>query len=77
MAIVFGNKIHIFIPKSAYGGGSTGLGIIPENQFFYCFPKILKKKKRTHLFPSKVEQQVELAHHILTVTELQYLLEIS
>ena len=36
-----------------------------------------KKKKRTHLFPSKVEEQVELAHHILTVTELQHLIKIS
>ena len=36
-----------------------------------------EEKKRTHLFPSKVEQQVELAHHILTVTELQHLIEKS
>ena len=27
-------KIHIFIPKSAYGGGGfAGLGIIPKNIF--------------------------------------------
>ena len=24
-------KIHIFIPKSTYGGGFTGLGNIPKN----------------------------------------------
>ena len=35
-------KIHISIPKSAYGGGSTGLGIISKKkQFFYCFPKVI------------------------------------
>ena len=29
------DKIHIFIPKSAYGGGvAAGLGIIPKKQFF-------------------------------------------
>ena len=30
-------KIHIFIPKSAYGGGGGGsanLGVIPKKQFF-------------------------------------------
>ena len=40
MAIVFGHKIHIFIPKFgqnsnfySYGGGSTDLGIIPKKVF--------------------------------------------
>ena len=30
-------KIHIFIPKSAYGGegGSAGLGIIPKKNSFF------------------------------------------
>ena len=35
VAIIFGPKIHIFInfiPKSAYGGVGTGLGIIPKNK---------------------------------------------
>ena len=27
-------KIHIFIPKSAHGGGATGLGIIPKKRLF-------------------------------------------
>ena len=32
-------KIPIFIPKSALGRGSAGLGIIPKKTvFFYCFP---------------------------------------
>ena len=45
VAIVFGHKIHIFIPKfgqnsilipkSTYGGGATGLGIIPKKNSFF------------------------------------------
>ena len=39
-------KIHIFIPKSAYGGRSTGLGIIPKKKQF--FSASLTKHVLTH-----------------------------
>ena len=49
MAIVFGHEIHIFIPKFgqnsifySYGGGSSGLGIIPKkNSFFSASLRII------------------------------------
>ena len=40
-------KIHIFIPKSAYGGGgSAGLGIIPKkDSFFSAFLRVIYRFK--------------------------------
>ena len=60
VAIVFGHEIHIlilnlatihiFIPKSAYGGrggGSTGLGNIPKKETFSVLPLYPPLKKYT------------------------------
>ena len=45
-------KIQIFI----YGGvgGSTGLGIIPKKQFYYCFP-YFDDKRNTYFSEQKME----------------------
>ena len=43
-------KIQIFVPKSAEGGGSAGLGIIPKKQFFLVLP--LSRKSFCQITPS-------------------------
>ena len=36
------------------GGGSTGLGIIPKKQFYYCFP-YFDDKRNTYFSEQKME----------------------
>ena len=58
MAIVFGPEIHIFIPKSAHGGGGvgpTGLGIIPKKNSF--FTASLREKIICYLHLSQADKE--------------------